>query len=54
LVKRAIIEGLILIQAQANPRFIRQKLVSFLPPSMRESVSEKKGKRSLEYEQAKA
>jgi chemotaxis protein MotA len=54
LVKNAIIEGLIMIQAQSSPRFIRQKLVAFLPPSMRESVSDKKGKKALEYEQAKA
>ena len=53
LVKQAIIEGMIMIQAQSNPRFIRQKLVVFLPPDMRDTISEKKGKRSLEYEEAK-
>jgi len=53
LVKRAIIEGVIMIQAQVNPRFINQKLVTFLPPAMRESISEKKGKKALEYEEAK-
>lgn len=54
LVKRAIIEGVIMIQAQVNPRFINQKLVTFLPPAMREAISEKKGKKVLEYEEAKA
>ena len=53
LVKRAIIEGVIMIQAQTNPRFISQKLITFLPPTIRESVSEKKGKKVLEYEEAK-
>jgi len=53
LVKQAIIEGMIMIQAQSNPRFIRQKLVVFLPPEMRDSISDQKEKRSLEYEEAK-
>lgn len=42
LMKRVIIEGLLMIQAQANPRFIAQKLVTFLPPSLRVSVLQKK------------
>ncbi|MGQ9608253.1 MAG: motility protein A [bacterium] len=42
LMKRVILEGLIMIQAQANPRFIAQKLVAFLPPSMRTSALQKK------------
>lgn len=53
LAKSAIIEGVIMIQAQANPRFIRQKLVAFLPPAVRDSVSDKKGKKALEYGEAK-
>lgn len=44
LLKRTIIEGLIMIQAQANPRFIAQKLASFLPPSARPAVLSKKAK----------
>lgn len=42
LMKRVILEGLLMIQAQANPRFIAQKLVTFLPPSLRVSVLQKK------------
>ncbi len=42
LMKRVILEGLIMIQAQANPRFIAQKLVTFLPPSMRTLALQKK------------
>ncbi len=42
LMKTVILEGLLMIQAQANPRFIAQKLVTFLPPSLRVSVLQKK------------
>jgi len=38
LMKRIILEGILMIQAQANPRYISQKLVAFLPPALRKSV----------------
>jgi len=37
LMRRIILEGIIMIQAQANPRFIGQKLLAYLPPSKREA-----------------
>ena len=40
LMRRIIIEGLLMIQAQTNPRYLAQKLVAYLPPSMRETALE--------------
>ncbi len=41
LVKQIMIEGLLSIQAGENPRIIEQKLKSFLPPSIRDSIGTK-------------
>ena len=40
LMRRIILEGIIMIQAQTNPRFIGQKLLAYLPPKMRENAQE--------------
>lgn len=40
LMRRIILEGIIMIQAQANPRFIGQKLLAYLPPKSRETAQE--------------
>ena len=42
LMRRIILEGILMIQAQVNPRFIGQKLLVFLPPKMRETAQERK------------
>ena len=41
LCKRIIIEGMISIQAGENPKFIREKLISFLPQSERRAMQAK-------------
>ena len=48
LMRRIILEGIIMIQAQINPRFIGQKLMIYLPPKMRESAQarERQGARA--------
>ncbi len=38
LMRRIILEGIIMIQAQANPRFINQKLLAYLAPKVRETI----------------
>jgi len=38
--RRIIIEGIISIQAGDNPRILEEKLLSFLPPKIRQQVSE--------------
>lgn len=38
LIRRIVLEGILMIQAQTNPRYISQKLVAYLPPKWRESV----------------
>ncbi len=40
LMRRIVLEGIIMIQAQTNPRFISQKLLVYLPPKMREAAQE--------------
>lgn len=42
LMRRIILEGIIMIQAQANPRFVGQKLFAYLPPGKRD-VDEETG-----------
>lgn len=42
LMRRIILEGVLMIQAQASSRYIGQKLVSYLPPRLREAVLQKK------------
>lgn len=43
LMRRIILEGIIMIQAQANPRFIGQKLLAYLPPKKREGTEGAEG-----------
>ena len=38
LMRRIVLEGILMIQAQTNPRYISQKLVAYLPPKWRESA----------------
>ncbi|MBD3182249.1 motility protein A [Candidatus Poribacteria bacterium] len=38
LMRNIIMEGIIMIQAQSNPRFVAKVLVSYLPPKQREAV----------------
>lgn len=38
LMRRIILEGILMIQAQVNPRYVSQKLAAFLPPEIRESA----------------
>ena len=40
LMRRIILEGILMIQAQVNPRYIGQKLVAYLPPKWRETALE--------------
>ena len=42
--KQVMIQGIICIQEGNNPRIVRQKLMSFLPPKMRESVEGEEGR----------
>ncbi|MBM3282719.1 MAG: motility protein A [Euryarchaeota archaeon] len=41
LMRRIILEGILMIQAQVNPRYINQKLIAFLPPTLRKSAMQK-------------
>jgi len=43
LCKTIIIEGVLSIQAGENPKFLREKLISFLPQRQRELASEESG-----------
>ncbi|MCX7678567.1 MAG: motility protein A [Spirochaetes bacterium] len=43
LTKLIMIEGVLSIQAGENPRIVKDKLVSFLPPAQRAAISEKVG-----------
>jgi len=38
LIRRIVLEGILMIQAQTNPRYISQKLIAYLPPKWRESA----------------
>ena len=40
LCKTIIIEGVLSIQAGENPKFLKEKLISFLPQAQRDAVSE--------------
>lgn len=42
--RELLMEGIISIQAGANPRVIEQKLLSFIPPKARTAMAEDKGK----------
>ena len=42
--RELLMEGIISIQAGANPRVIEQKLLSFIPPKARSAMAEDKGK----------
>lgn len=42
--RELLMEGIISIQAGANPRVIEQKLLSFIPPKARSALAEDKGK----------
>ncbi len=43
LTKLIMLEGVLSIQAGENPRIVKDKLVSFLPPSQREAISSEVG-----------
>ena len=43
LCKTIIIEGVLSIQAGENPKFLREKLISFLPQGQREAASAEGG-----------
>lgn len=45
LIKSIMIEGILSIQAGDNPRIVKDKLVSFLPPVQRQKVNEQVGDR---------
>jgi len=45
LIKDIMLEGVLSIQAGDNPRIVKDKLVSFLPPSKRQKVNEHLGER---------
>lgn len=51
LMRRMIIEAIVMIQAQANPRLISQKLLAHLPPKLRDSAQEKKEKEKSQEEE---
>jgi len=38
LIRRLVLEGILMIQAQTNPRYISQKLVAYLPPKWRDTA----------------
>jgi len=48
LMRRITLEGIIMIQAQVNPRYIGQKLLAYLPPKLRESAMQKDEARERE------
>jgi len=50
LMRRIILEGILMIQAQVNPRYISQKLAAFLPPGLRESALQKSVEGALNEE----
>ncbi len=43
LLKSIMIEGVLSIQSGDNPRIVKDKLVSFLPPAEREAISQEVG-----------
>ena len=45
MIKSIMIEGILSIQAGDNPRIVKDKLVSFLPPAQRQKVNEQVGDR---------
>jgi chemotaxis protein MotA len=42
--KQVMIQGIICIQEGNNPRIVRQKLMSFLPPKVRKEMEETEGR----------
>ena len=40
-----MLEGILSIQAGDNPRIVKDKLISFLPPAQRQKVNEQVGDR---------
>ncbi len=43
LLREIMIHGILAIQSGDNPRIVKDRLISFLPPSMREEISEEVG-----------
>ena len=43
LMKNMVLMGILSIQAGENPRILKEKLVSFLPPAMRAGIAEEEG-----------
>ena len=50
LMKRIVLEGIIMIQSQTNPRYIGQRLASHLPPRLRESAQQMESNRGVEVD----
>ncbi len=46
LMRRIILEGILMIEAQVNPRYISQKLVAYLPPRLRETALQKENQKA--------
>ena len=51
LMNRIILEGIIMIQAQTNPRYIGQKLISHIPPKLREAALQRNGNRGAQADE---
>ena len=45
MVKNIMVEGILSVQAGDNPRIVKDKLVSFLPPNQRQKVNDQVGDR---------
>jgi len=45
LIREIMIEGTLSIQSGDNPRIVKEKLISFLPPEIRAQVEEETGER---------
>jgi len=51
LMRRMIMEAVLMIQSQANPRLVGQKLLAHLPPSIRDAVQQEDGKQEEQEEE---
>jgi len=46
LMRRIVLEGVLMIQAQVSPRYISQKLVAYLPPGLRGTALQKENQKA--------
>ncbi len=51
LMRRMIMEAIVMIQSQANPRLISQKLLAHLPPHLRDAAQQKEEKEKPQQEE---